>query len=466
MTRLVIASLALVLVAAGFAAEDAPAPSVVVGWRTDGTGSYPRTTPPRTWAADKNVVWKTKMPSWSNATPVIVGDKLLVCSEPAVLLCVSLADGRILWQQENSYQDVVLAPAQQQQREAEEKLADVILAEMRLAEMESAGLRKKLAGNPDNKAELQKQLNELKVKTDELKLMLKDYPLAGKFRQPHKDGTGGFASPTPTTDGKNVFVLFGNGLAACYDLEGNRKWIQNVEHSTAPYGHGSSPLLVGNKLLVHFADLVALDVKDGSEAWRVKLPPNHGTPIHARIGTLDVAIHPNGLLVRVADGVVLADKLGSSGPNSPLLHEGTVYFIRNEARAARLPADLTAAKPKPIWKARLTGGGYWFASPVYHEGLIYGLNAMGILSVVEASTGNLVYEKRLAFGSGQIYPSIALAGGLVFISSDEGVTLILEPGREYKEVARNTLEKFRSTPVFQGKRMYIRGREYVYCISE
>ena len=62
--------------------------------------------------------------------------------------------------------------------------------------------------------------------------------------------------------------------------------------------------------------------------------------------------------------------------------------------------------------------------------------------------------------------SITLAGGLLFISSDAGVTLVLEPGREYKEVAKNTLEPFRSTPVFQGKRLYIRAKEHLYCIGE
>jgi hypothetical protein len=98
--------------------------------------------------------------------------------------------------------------------------------------------------------------------------------------------------------------------------------------------------------------------------------------------------------------------------------------------------------------------------------LVYGINAMGILSVVEAATGKLVYEQRLPFGKGQVYPSITLAGGLLFLSSDEGITLVLEPGREYKEVAKNTLEPFRSTPVFQDKRMYVRGREYLYCIGE
>lgn len=438
-----------------------------VGWRTDGTGNYPQATPPRTWAADKNVVWRTKMPGWSNASPVIVGERIFVCSEPSMLLCVNRADGKVLWQKENSFQDVVLSPEVQQQLEKEQKQADEILKQIRQVDVEAAGVRKKLAANPDNKEELQKKLEELKAQTDALKLKLKDFPLAGKFRQPEKNSTGGFSSPTPVCDGQKVFAGFGNGLVACYDLDGKRQWIQLIEHPTSAYGHGASPLLVGNKLLVHYADLVALDVKDGAEVWRTKLPPSHGTPLHTKIGAVDVAITPNGQIVRVADGTIVADKLGSSGPNSPLLHDGIIYFIRSEARAVKVPADLSApVKADALWKGRLTGGGYWFASPILHDGLIYGINAMGILSVVDAKTGKLVYEQRLTFGSGQVYPSITLAGGLLFISSDEGVTLVLEPGREYKEVAKNSLEKFRSTPVFQGKRMYVRCAEHLYCIAE
>ncbi|MBL8799500.1 MAG: PQQ-binding-like beta-propeller repeat protein [Planctomycetia bacterium] len=438
-----------------------------VGWRTNGTGAYPQAMPPKTWAADKNVVWRTKMPGFSNASPIIVGEKLFVCSEPAVLLCVGLADGKILWQKESAYQDVVLPPALTQKLAAEQEQADVLLKQNREIELEMAALRKKLALHPDNKDELQKQHEELRTRTVALKTKLNDYPLAAKFRTPDKNSVGGFSAPTPVSDGRQVFVAFGNGLVAGYDLAGNRQWLQLIEHSTAPYGHGASPLLVGDKLLIHYADLVALNIKDGSEAWRVKLPPNHGSPIHVRIGTSDLAIHPNGQLVRVADGAILADKLGSSGPNSPLLQDGVVYFIRPDARAVQLPAELSAPlKPEPLWKARLTGSGYWFASPVLHDGLIYGCNAMGILSVVEARSGQLVYEKRLPFGSGQVYPSITLAGGRLFISSDEGVTLVLQPGREYQELARNTLEPFRSTPVFQGKRMYVRGKEHLYCIGE
>ena len=118
-----------------------------------------------------------------------------------------------------------------------------------------------------------------------------------------------------------------------------------------------------------------------------------------------------------------------------------------------------------LWKSNLKGGDYWFASPVYHDGLIYAVNGNCNFSVVEAQTGKLVYYDRLDFG-GRVYPSIALAGKYVFVSSDNGVTIVLEPGREYKEIARNTLETFRSSPIFEGKRMYVRTLKHLWCIAE
>ena len=55
------------------------------GWRTDGTGRYPDAKPPVTFAPGENVVWATPLPSWSNASPVLVEDRIFVCAEPDTL---------------------------------------------------------------------------------------------------------------------------------------------------------------------------------------------------------------------------------------------------------------------------------------------------------------------------------------------------------------------------------------------
>lgn len=76
-----------------------------------------------------------------------------------------------------------------------------------------------------------------------------------------------------------------------------------------------------------------------------------------------------------------------------------------------------------------------------------------------------LYEMKLEV-AGEIYPSVCAAGNLIYLSSDDGTTIILQPGREYHELGRNKLETFRSSPVFEGRRIYVRTVNYLYCIGE
>jgi outer membrane protein assembly factor BamB len=435
-----------------------------VGWRTDGTGRYPHADPPREWGPDKNVVWRTKMPNFSVATPVIVGEWIFVCSEPTSLVCVNKTDGAILWTKSSSYAELPWTAEEKTKLSEERKQADAWSKQQQMLEKQIKELNTVLKDDKQNAKEVRKKLDELRSQVEDLRSKRRALPMPMRVTDPPRDGTAGYSMCTPVSDGKQVFVGYGNGLVACYDLDGARRWLRFIEHSTADYGHAASPVLVGDKLLVHYADLVALDAKDGSECWRLKLRPLHGTSVPTRIGDVDVVLSPTGTIIRVADGKVLADKLGSCGDNAPILHDRIAYFIAGGSTAVRLPSS-PDEKAESFWKCNLKGGDYWFASPVYHDGLIYAVNGNCNFSVVDAKTGKLVYFDRLDFG-GRVYPSIALAGKLLFVSNDNGTTLVLEPGREYKEIARNTLETFRSTPVFEGKRMYVRTLKHLYCIGE
>ena len=93
-------------------------------------------------------------------------------------------------------------------------------------------------------------------------------------------------------------------------------------------------------------------------------------------------------------------------------------------------------------------------------------NQANLFSVLDAHTGEEVYSRRLELGRGTAYPSVALAGARLYVSSDNGTTIVMRPGREYQEVARNTLEAVRSTPVFEGKRVYVRTLATLYCVAE
>src|SRR5262249_3837528 len=158
-------------------------------------------------------------------------------------------------------------------------------------------------------------------------------------------------------------------------------------------------VLAGGRLLVHFTDLVALDPKTGNEVWRLAHPASYGTPLAARIGDVDVVFTPRGAMVRAQDGMVLADKLGSGGANSPILPEGVVYYAHGSAVALRLPDSAAEpVKPQVLWKGKVKSGGYGFCSPVVHEGLLYAANDQGIMSVLDLATGESVYDERLNLG--------------------------------------------------------------------
>ena len=446
-----------------------------IGFRTDGTGRYPTAQPPLEWSLEKNVVWKIKL-TQSNAIPVILGDKLFTCTDPCVLICVNKADGKILWQHESFFKEIEPTDKEKVQIEEERKQDADLARQQSPLEKEISVLRKMLKDETAPKDETEKKVKALETQVEQFRAKRRDLVALNRYKEPGKGAggyhpVGGYSSATPVTDGKNVYVIYGNGLAAAYDLEGKRLWLKLIEHPTVAYGHGASPVLVKDKLLVHFSDLVALNTKDGSEVWRTKIPPNHGTAMHTRIGDVDVIVHPTGQVVRVADGVVIAKNLGSCGPNSPLIQDGNVYYMAGQARGFTLPTSLEApVKWEPLWKGRGTsikGGGYWFPSPVLHDDLIYALSAHANFTVVDAKTGQKVYDDKLELGSGgECYPSITLAGKYLFVSSDNGHTLILEPGRKYKEIAHNKLEPFRSSLVFEGKRMYVRTVKNLICIGE
>jgi outer membrane protein assembly factor BamB len=444
------------------ALADAP-----IGWRTDGSGSYPKAQPPLEWSPTKNVIWRTPMPGYGVSHPVLLGQRVFICSEPATLLCLDRKEGTILWKKTSTYAELEIAPEVRERLKVELEQTAELSKKQSAIQKEKDTLYRSLVKDKAAKEEIQAKMKPFEKQIDDLNKEKLKLTVAVLYTQPGIHSIAGYSAPTPVTDGKEIFVAFGNGLMACFDLDGNRKWLKLIEHSNAAYAHSNSPILVGDKVVIHFTDLVALDRKTGAESWRLKLPTSHGTPLVTRIGDVDVILTPRGAMVRAEDGKLLTDKLGSCGSNSPILHDGTVYYVHGSGTSAfRLPESVQdVAKMKPLWKTKVKGDGYWFSSPVIDEGLLYAASDQGLLTVLEADTGKIVYEERLNLG-GATYPSISLAGNRVFVSSDNGSTVVVQPGREYKELARSKLEPFRSSLVFEGKRVYVRTEKNLYCIGE
>jgi outer membrane protein assembly factor BamB len=430
-----------------------------VGWRTDGTGKYPNVNPPTEWSKSKNVVWSTKLPNWGNSSPVISKGRIFVCAEPSTLVCVNASDGKILWERTNTYEEA-LGPEAVAKWKENQKRADSIREQLTPTEQELVKVRRDLRAKPEDE-DLKKKVEELSQKRNDLRAQINSL---GGEQTPQTHPENGFSSPTPATDGNRVHALFGNGIVASYDFDGNRQWIQVVEKPTHGQGQSASPLLADGKLVVLVNSLTALDAATGAVVWKTSAQQRWGTPILAKAGETEVVVTPGGEIVRLGDGKALATGVGTLDYCAPIFEGDVAYFIQHNGKAVRLPApNSDTLKPEPLWQTKPANDRY-YASPILHDGLIYAVMQHGGFSVIDAANGEVIHTRKLDLGA-TIYSSVTLARDLLFISAENGRTVILQVGREPKEIARNELESFRCSPVFVGDRMFLKTREKLYCIG-
>ena len=401
------------------------------------------------------------MPSWSNSTPVVVGDRIFVCAEPAVLLCVAAKTGLILWQKTHTYLDALPPEEAARARQLLEQVnLDKLVRQLRSAKSRLSRVERKLKDGPEDKS-LQEEKATAERQIEKLSAELKPVE---HLVTPRPHAVAGFSTPTPVSDGRHVYVFFGNGVAARYDMEGNRSWIRLVEKPKIGYGHSASPLLVDGKLILHINGLVALNAATGNSVWTSEAEPAWGTSVAAKVGDDHLIITPNGECVWAKDGRRTAKGLGRLRFSQPIVHNGIVYFVQNRGKAHRL-TGATEGAFKQVWQTR-PHSQRRYASPVMHDGIIYTVTEKGILNAIEASTGKVIYERDLEFASKELtYPSMAVAGNYVYASCSNGTTVVIKVGREFKEISRNTLEPFRSCLVFSGRRMYVRTMKHLYCIA-
>jgi outer membrane protein assembly factor BamB len=324
------------------------------------------------------------------------------------------------------------------------------------------------------------------------------------YMPPPGDNHAGYAIHTPCSDGRNVYVMLSSGVVACYDPQGNRKWIKlpEQENLRLPNEHvyPSSPTLAGGKLITVLREIIAFDAKTGEIAWRnadFTKTPILTSLVPFGIGGQD-AVFARNMILRPADGKVLwldKDWQGFGNYLTPVIQDGNVYSLTPMdvvMRMGKLPtvmADKVEVTDKSIIKA--PGGDAYnkqmiCASPLIHDGLAYTIDMVGLLRVIDLKTGKQVYEKKLFqpenrshyHAEGSFYASGILAGKYIYFLGNVGATLVIEPGRAFKLVAVNKLENhlspdqwfespehFAASPVCDGDRLYIRGDDCMYCIG-
>jgi outer membrane protein assembly factor BamB len=148
-----------------------------------------------------------------------------------------------------------------------------------------------------------------------------------------------------------------------------------------------------------------------------------------------------------------------------------VYLTSGFRGNALLAVKLSAAKgdlagtPAIAW--RYDQDTPYVPSPLlYQDGLYFLKHNSGILTRLDASSGQKDFTERLE-GIDNVYASPVGAAGRIYVVSRGGATAVLEAGRVPKVLALNTLDDgFDASPAVAGDELYLRGRRHLYRIAE
>ncbi len=397
---------------------------------------------PVSWSSTENILWKTKLPWWGAATPIIWGDKIFVITpstanseaegddneraahDPGgsdlLLLAISKANGKIIWQQ-----------------------------------------------TLDNKNQLHRKSND--------------------------------ASPSPVTDGKHVWVVTGTGVTTAFDMNGNRIWKRDLQKDYGKFGqnwgYGSSPLLYNGSLIIevlhgtHTDDpsyIVSLDAISGKTNWYQERPTDavkespdaYTTPLLLNYNDKTEIIISGGDYVTGHDPLTGKEIWRAAGMNpngrgnyrvvgSAITMNGIIYVPTRKKPLLALRAGGTGdiTESHLLWKWEGSGAPD-VPSPLCDGKYFYMVDDKSRITCLDAKSGSLVWGPNSTTG-GIVSTSPILAEGKIYIINEEGKTAIVKSGKTFELLTTNELDGSYtlSSPAVSGSRLYIRTALYLYCID-
>ena len=460
-SRLSLLGLLLPLTLSGLAraADNSAWPS----WRgAASTGTVDGAQPPLKWSDDQNIKWKTAIPGLGFSTPIIWQDRIFLLTD------IETSEG-------GSPTAVAPAPSAPPPRPP--------------GGDDSTRKKGGKKGGPGGFGGGMKP-----SKVHEFLVLALDrgtgkivWQKTARREVPHEGHhpTSTFASASPVTDGERLYVSFGSRGLYCYDLQGNLVWEKNLGtlQIRNAFGEGSSPALAGNVLVLpcdHEAGsfIVGLDKKTGREIWR-KSRDEHSswsTPVAVEVGGKWQAIVAASNRTRsydVTNGELVWEAAGLTANviPTPVVGHGLVYLMSgyqgNSIQAIKLTArGEVSGPPNIVWTARKSAP--YVPSPVLSGDRLYMSKSNdALLSCLNALTGEVNYQDQRLEGLRGIYASPLAANGHLYVIGREGAVMVLKDSAQFEVVATNKLnDKIDASPAILGRELYLRGHQYLYCISE
>ena len=439
---------------------------------------------PESWSATANVAWRVNVPGLGWSSPIVWGDYIFVTSaissQQAQLPRPGLAIGE------------------------------------RSSEMEAIrGGYPLNATDPSSTSQHRWMLFAFDFKTGKLRwerLLHSGIPVESK----HLKNT--FASETPVTDGRKIYVYIGDvRRLVAVDFGGKLAWsteIRPSEITSVPQtkqtsgelinlGTAASPALHDGKIYVqndHVGTpagvrdsgvwfLAALDTQTGKEIWRLDEAKERGggwstpyvwtNPVRTELvvmgnysvrsydpasGTLLWKIHKTSENATptpfASNGLLFASAGYPPDPSKP------VYAIRPGAHGDISLAEGERANDYIAWSHPRLGS--YMASALAYKGTLYHLQSVGLLTANDALTGKTVYgRQRIASDAGTFTASPWAYNDKIFALSEDGDTYVIQAGPTFKVLGKNSLgQMVLATPAVVRSSIIIRTSTSLWRIAK
>jgi len=293
-----------------------------------------------------------------------------------------------------------------------------------------------------------------------------------------------YATPTPTVDKDRVYACWAaprefNVVALGHD--GKEAWRRDIGPFVSQHGHGASPILVDDMVVLSNDQdgrsfVVALDAATGKTRWltpRRSAKACYSTPaIFQREGG-----PPELILTSMAHGITsldpktgavnweVAEALPKRVVSSPLVAGGLILSACGEGgvgmHLVAIRPDQRSPEIAPKEAYRITRNPPYVPTAIAKGDLAFLWGDAGTVICIRAATGEEVWREKVG---GNFFGSPVWAAGRLYCISAKGEVVVLAAADEFELLARNVLgEASQATPAVSGGRMYL--RTYSHLIS-
>jgi outer membrane protein assembly factor BamB len=298
------------------------------------------------------------------------------------------------------------------------------------------------------------------------------------------DLRGGYAAPTPASDGKRVYAAFGSSILHALTRDGKPIWSQIIpDHATFDVAMAVSPVVFGDTVILltdrksSKATIQAFDTATGRQRWlrkREKTSFGHVTPVLTSVnGRPQLLVSATNALQGIdpTNGEVIWSCKWGRGiwpVSSPVMAKGLVYCMGGRGGHPGLivdpkgTGDITATHLKTKLDPSPSGLG----SPVSFGDLVFRMSQPGVLRCVRITTGEELFKERLPKGIDPAVSPIITPDGLIYMAS-AGKTLVVRAVEKFEIISMSDLgDASRASAAVSEGKLILKGKTYLWCISK